>query len=68
MGFASRFSEDAITLAITDAVLVLSTGGCVLFAKGLRSGWIRYNWSGLLLQHIYQTSILAFAVTWTFNR
>ncbi|KAH9976295.1 hypothetical protein BGW80DRAFT_911372 [Lactifluus volemus] len=35
--FASTFSRDARTLALADAVLILSTGICVSFAKAV--GW-----------------------------
>lgn len=42
--FASMFSRDAITLAISDAVLVLNTALCVPFAKAIAKGWIRYYW------------------------
>lgn len=66
--FASMFSQDAITLAITDAIMVLSTGLSVPFAKAISKGWIKYYWFGLVLQHLWQTALLAMAVTWTFNR
>lgn len=66
--FATMFSRDALTLALSDGVLVLSTGLCVPFAKLIRGGWIRYHWTGVALQHILQTTILGIAVTWTFNR
>ena len=66
--FATMFSRDARTLALSDGVLVLSTGLCVPFAKLIRGGWIRYHWTGVILQHILQTTILGIAVTWTFNR
>ncbi|KAF8159466.1 MBOAT, membrane-bound O-acyltransferase family-domain-containing protein [Crassisporium funariophilum] len=66
--FASMFSQDAITLALSDAVLVLSTGICVPFAICIRNGWIRYYWTGVVLQHLLQISILVGAITWTFNR
>ncbi|PPQ64222.1 hypothetical protein CVT24_008598 [Panaeolus cyanescens] len=66
--FATMFSQDAITLAWSDALLVLSTGICVPFAKAMKNGWISYYWTGLILQHILQTSILFGAISWTFNR
>jgi sterol O-acyltransferase len=66
--FATMFSQDAITLAISDAVLVLSTGLCVPFAHALKKGWIKYYWTGLIFQHLLQTSILFTAIIWTFNR
>jgi sterol O-acyltransferase len=62
------FSRDAITLAISDAVLVSSTALSVLFAKAISKGWIRYYWTGLILQHTVQTFALFSAITWTFNR
>ncbi|KAH9940840.1 MBOAT-domain-containing protein [Epithele typhae] len=66
--FATMMSRDAMTLALSDAVLVLSTGICVLFAKAISTGWIKYYWQGILLQHLWQATMLAVAVTWTFNR
>lgn len=66
--FATMFSKDARTLALSDAVLVLSTGICVPFAKAVSKGWIRYYWTGVVLQHTLQTFILFAAIKWTFNR
>ncbi|KAJ7066541.1 MBOAT, membrane-bound O-acyltransferase family-domain-containing protein [Mycena amicta] len=66
--FATMFSRDAITLALSDAVLVASTGLCVPFALAISKGWIRYYWTGLILQHIVQTTALVSAISWTFNR
>jgi sterol O-acyltransferase len=66
--FARQFSEDAITLAISDFCLVASTGLAVPFAMAIRDGWIQYYWVGVTLQHVWQTALLAVAVTWTFNR
>ncbi|KAF7308456.1 O-acyltransferase [Mycena chlorophos] len=66
--FASMFSRDAITLALSDLVLVGSTALCVPFAKAISSGWIRYYWTGLIIQHVLQTTALVAAISWTFNR
>ncbi|KAH9019150.1 MBOAT, membrane-bound O-acyltransferase family-domain-containing protein [Lactarius hengduanensis] len=66
--FATMFSKDARTLALSDAVLVLSTGICVPFAKAVSKGWIRYYWTGVVLRHALQTFILFAAIKWTFNR
>ncbi|KAG7093673.1 hypothetical protein E1B28_007332 [Marasmius oreades] len=66
--FATQFSRDAITLAISDGVIVGLTALCVPFAKAISGGWIRYNWTGLILQHIFQTTLLFSAISWTFNR
>ncbi|KXN87421.1 putative sterol O-acyltransferase 1 [Leucoagaricus sp. SymC.cos] len=68
LDFAMTFSQDAVTLAISDFFLVMSTGFCVPFAKALSRGWIPYYWVGLTLQHILQTTILFTTITWTFNR
>ncbi|OSX64133.1 hypothetical protein POSPLADRAFT_1179745 [Postia placenta MAD-698-R-SB12] len=66
--FFSMFSRHPVTLALSDAVLVLSTGICVPFVKAIRNGWIRYYWTGVILQHLWQTSVLFIAIEWTFNR
>lgn len=66
--FASMFSQHAATLALSDAVLVGSTLLCVPFAKALQHGWIGYHTTGVILQHVFQATLLAVAVTWTFNR
>ncbi|KAF8202275.1 MBOAT, membrane-bound O-acyltransferase family-domain-containing protein [Pholiota molesta] len=68
LDFATMFSQDAITLALSDAFLVLCTGICVPFALAMKNGWIRYYWTGVVLQHLLQMSILFGAISWTFNR
>ncbi|EIW79413.1 hypothetical protein CONPUDRAFT_59491 [Coniophora puteana RWD-64-598 SS2] len=68
MGFATMFSRDAVTLALSDLLLVATTGLCVPFAKAVSKGWIRYYWVGVIIQHVFQTLVLVVAVTWTFNR
>ena len=68
MAFARMFSRHALTLALSDGVLVLSTGLCVPFAKALKSGKLKHNKSGVVIQHAFQALVLAVAVNWTFNR
>jgi sterol O-acyltransferase len=68
LAFATMFSQDAITLALSDAALVLSTGLCIPIAIALKKRWIRYYWTGMIIQHTLQTAILFSAITWTFNR
>ncbi|KAG8861414.1 hypothetical protein FRB96_002863 [Tulasnella sp. 330] len=71
LSFAALFSKDALGLALSDAVLVGSTGISVPFVKLLASGRLRYNGAGspgMIIQHAYQTLMLAVAVLWTFNR
>ncbi|EKM81745.1 hypothetical protein AGABI1DRAFT_105226 [Agaricus bisporus var. burnettii JB137-S8] len=66
--FATMFSQGAITLAISDFFLVISTGICVPLAGAISRGYIRYYWTGLALQHLLQTTILFTTIIWTFNR
>ncbi|GAA5907627.1 uncharacterized protein JCM6883_001838 [Sporobolomyces salmoneus] len=66
--FAELISEDAMNLAMSDAIMVGSTLLCVPFVKLILSGWIRYYGAGLILQHIGQAGFLAVAVRWTFHR
>jgi sterol O-acyltransferase len=68
LAFARKFSQDAITLALSDAVLVLTTGLCVPFAMAIRNGWIRFYWLGVVIQHTFQAAVLGIVVRWTFNR
>ncbi|KAG8923322.1 hypothetical protein FRC02_011219 [Tulasnella sp. 418] len=68
LSFAQLFSKDAVSLALSDAVLVSSTALAVPFVKLIKNGWIRYMWTGVILQHIYQALMLGIAVQWTFNR
>lgn len=66
--FFLSFSHDAVTLALSDAVLILSTGLCVPFVKACVKGWIRYYWFGVIIQHLWQTTLLFTDIQWTFNR
>ncbi|GAA5838863.1 hypothetical protein JCM11251_003722 [Rhodosporidiobolus azoricus] len=66
--FGSMISEDGWALAASDGVMVAATLLCVPYAKLLVSGWIRYHWTGLIIQHVGQTTFLALAVRWTFHR
>ncbi|KAF5383842.1 hypothetical protein D9615_003659 [Tricholomella constricta] len=68
LDFATMFSQDAVVLAISDGVLVLSTGLCVPFAIALKKRWIVYHWTGVVIQHLFQTLILFAAISWTLNR
>jgi sterol O-acyltransferase len=66
--FAMMFSRHALPLALSDFILVLSTGVCVPFAKLLAKGYIKYHWTGVAIQHVWQTLVLAITVKWTFDR
>lgn len=62
------FSDDIITLLISDGVLVLSTAICVPFAKAVSTDLIRYHWTDVILQHLWQATVLAAAIAWGFAR
>ena len=66
--FATLFSRHALSLALSDLILVLSTGVCVPFAKLLAKGYIKYHWTGVAIQHVWQSLVLALTVKWTFDR
>jgi sterol O-acyltransferase len=68
LAFATLLSRDAIMLALSDGILVASTAICVPFSRAVSKGWIRYYWTGVILQHLLQTTILFTVVIWTFNR
>ncbi|KAG1807910.1 MBOAT, membrane-bound O-acyltransferase family-domain-containing protein [Suillus variegatus] len=66
--FATMFSRHAVTLALSDLLLVSTTILCVPFAKAISKGWINYYWTGAIIQHAFQTCVLLITVTWTFHR
>ncbi|KAG9084492.1 hypothetical protein FRC07_013624, partial [Ceratobasidium sp. 392] len=68
MVFATLFTRDALTLAISDGVLVGSTFICVPFVKAMQKGYIHYYYTGQILLHLYQIAMLGLAIRWTFNR
>lgn len=62
------FSEDTITLFVSDGVLVLSTAVCVPFAKAVSKGLIKHYPTGTVIQHLWQTAVLFTAIKWAFHR
>lgn len=68
LSFAALFSKDALTLALSDGVLVASTGLSVPFVKLMVNGSIPYTPVGVAIQHLYQGLMLGVAVKWTFDR
>lgn len=66
--FATMFSRHAVTLALSDALLVATTVLCVPFSKAISKGWVNYYWTGAILQHIFQACVLLVSVKWTFHR
>lgn len=61
-------TRHSVALALSDAVLMASTGFCVFFAKALQKNWFDYYGTGIFIQHLYQTMVISIAVPWTFNR
>lgn len=68
MRFAKLISEDAIVLGISDGILVGSTILSVPFMQLIQKGWIRYHYTGLVIQHVFQCIFLFTAIRWTFHR
>jgi hypothetical protein len=68
MVFATLFTRDATTLALSDAVLVGSTFICVPFIHAIQKGYIRYYYTGQTILHIYHIVMLSLAIRWTFTR
>lgn len=68
LSFAALFSKDALTLALSDGVLVASTALSVPFVKLMVDGYIPYATLGVAIQHLYQGLMLGVAVKWTFDR
>ncbi|KAK4047749.1 Sterol O-acyltransferase 2 (Sterol-ester synthase 2) [Microbotryomycetes sp. JL201] len=66
--FIRLISRDGWALAASDGVMVGSTLLCVPFAQALKYGWIRYEYTGMIIQHVLQTLFLATSIRWTFHR
>nr|XP_019049785.1 sterol O-acyltransferase [Kwoniella bestiolae CBS 10118]OCF28715.1 sterol O-acyltransferase [Kwoniella bestiolae CBS 10118] len=66
--FGRLITGDALVLAISDILMVLTMFVCVPFVKGLQNRWYRYHWTGLILQHTFQTIYLGTAVWWGWHR
>lgn len=48
--------------------MVLSMFLCVPFVKALQYRWWSYYYTGLVIQHVFQTAYLALAVWWGWYR
>lgn len=66
--FGRLITRDVFVLAFSDALMVLSMFLCVPFVKGLQNGWFRYHWTGVVIQHLFQTAYLGVAIAWGFVR
>ncbi|KAG9294243.1 hypothetical protein G9A89_021602 [Geosiphon pyriformis] len=68
LSFAKLFSSDAIVLILSDACMVGATFFDVLLQKVVARGWIKWRYTGMILQHVFQISFLFISVCWTFYR
>ena len=66
--FATLLSEDLLGLMLSEVVLFSGSLLAVPLVKAIQHGWIKYEWTGVAIQHTYQTLMLAGAVKWTFDR
>lgn len=66
--FGRLITGDALVLAISDVIMVLTMFLCVPFVKALQYRWFNYYWTGLIIQHIFQSAYLAMAVWWGYHR
>jgi sterol O-acyltransferase len=66
--FGRLITRDAWVLALSDFIMVASMFVCVPFVKGLKNGTYRYYWTGVVIQHVWQTMFLGMAVWWGWYR
>ncbi|WVQ63720.1 uncharacterized protein L199_001873 [Kwoniella botswanensis] len=66
--FGRLITGDALVLAISDIIMVLTMFICVPFVKGLQNRWYKYYWTGVIIQHTFQTIYLGTAVWWGWHR
>ena len=53
---------------MSDAVMSTSMFVCVVFVKCLKHQWFRYYYTGLVIQHLWQTVYLFVAIWWGYHR
>ena len=61
-------SKETTSLFLCELIIVLSTALCVPFTKAIQKGWLRYYWTGFVIQQVWQMFILATAVSWACTR
>lgn len=66
--FATLLSEDLLGLMLSELGLFSASLLAVPLVKAIQHGWVKYEWTGVAIQHTYQTLMLAAAVKWTFDR
>ena len=66
LSFFRLFSQDAIGLIQSDLCMVGSMFFAVLLQKVIALGWIRWRYTGMIIQHIFQVIFLFVPIYWTF--
>ncbi|GBB98452.1 hypothetical protein RclHR1_03230010 [Rhizophagus clarus] len=64
--FFRLFSQDALGLILSDVCMVGSMFFAVLLQKAIAHGWIRWRYTGMIIQHIFQVTFLFVPIYWTF--
>ncbi|KAI8336645.1 MBOAT, membrane-bound O-acyltransferase family-domain-containing protein [Chlamydoabsidia padenii] len=68
LSFFRLFSKDALALLVSDMVMVSFTLLSVPYSKLLVKGILRYETTGVILQHLGQTVFLFCSIYWVFRR
>lgn len=66
--FGRLITRDAFVLAFADGIMVTSMLLCVPFVQCLQRGYFRYTWTGIIIQHTFQSIFLAVAIVWGYAR
>jgi sterol O-acyltransferase len=66
--FAHLITADGVALAFADLIMVTSMLLCVPFVKCLQKGYFNYYYTGLIIQHLFQTTFLGIAIVWGYAR
>ncbi|KAK9722357.1 Sterol O-acyltransferase 2 (Sterol-ester synthase 2) [Basidiobolus ranarum] len=62
----SVLSKDLGSLFISDMVLIAATFISWAIHKAIVNRWFHREYTGIIIQHIYQTSYLALAISWAY--
>lgn len=68
LNFYNLISEDALALLVSDFVMVSLTLLCVPYSKLLVKGVLRYETTGIWIQHVCQVVFICCSVYWVFWR
>ena len=66
--FGRLITRDALVLALSDGIMMITSFLCVPFVKALQHRWISYYWTGAIIQHVFQTTYLFVAIWWGYHR